>query len=149
MGIEVTTHRHPPVATVEEARSVRGGLPGAHTKNLFLRDKKGGQWLVVALHDRAVDLLALAPKLSARGRLSFGSPERLMRSLAVRPGAVSPFGAINDLDRTVTVVLDRGLAAYEVWNAHPLKNTMTTAIRADDMLRFLNETGHPPVWVDL
>jgi Ala-tRNA(Pro) deacylase len=149
MGIDAETHHHHAVATVEEASAVKGGLPGAHTKNLFLRDKKGTQWLVVALHDTDVDLLALAKVLATRGRLSFGSPERLMRSLGVRPGAVSPFGAINDTEGTVTVALDRGLRAFEVWNAHPLDNTMTTAIRGEDMVRFLTETDHPPVWVDL
>lgn len=149
MGIEAVTHAHDPVFTVEQARSIKGGLPGAHTKNLFLRDKKGTEWLVVALHDRDVDLLALAGTLGTRGRLSFGSAERLMRSLGVAPGAVSPFGVVNDHEGRVRVALDHGLRDHELWNSHPLDNALTTTIRADDMLRLLEETGHRPVWVDL
>ena len=149
MGIQASTHHHPPVYTVEESRKLKGHLPGAHTKNLFLRDKKGSMWLVVALYDREVNLLALGKKLETRGRLSFGSPERLMRTLGVTPGAVTPFGAINDRGQEVTVALDTGLKDYELWNSHPLDNGMTTTIRGEDMVRFLGETGHAPVWVDL
>ncbi len=149
LGIEATTHRHPPVFTVEEARALKGHLPGAHTKNLFLRDKKGTMWLVVALQDRVVDLRGLAPRLGARGRLSFGSPERLMRYLGVVPGAVTPFAVINDHGGVVSVVLDPGLRAHDLWNAHPLDNTLTTAVRGEDMLRFLEAVEHPPRWVEL
>jgi Ala-tRNA(Pro) deacylase len=149
LGIEATTHRHEPVYTVEEAQAVKGELPGAHTKNLFLRDKKGTMWLVVALHDRDVDLHALAGTLQTRGRLSFGSAERLMRYLGVTAGSVTPFALLNDHDGKVSVVLDSGLRGQEVWNAHPLDNAMTTAVKRDDMLRFLEAVGHPPQWVTL
>lgn len=147
--IHVTTHRHPPVFTVEEAQRLKGDLPGAHTKNLFLRDKKGSMWLVVALNDREIDLLDLAKILGVSGRLSFGSADRLMRYLGLTPGSVSPFGVINDHGAMVRVALDSGLRAYELWNAHPLDNSMTTAIRGEDMLRFLGAHGHDPVWVAL
>lgn len=149
LGIEARTHRHPPVFTVEEAQALKGDLPGAHTKNLFLRDKKERMWLVVALHDRDVDLRALGPVLGARGRLSFGSPRRLMEHLGVRPGSVTPFAVVNDGAGQVTVVLDEGLRGFEVWNAHPLDNAMTTALRGVDLVRFLEAEGHPPVWLDL
>ena len=149
LGIDVETHTHPPVFTVEQAQALKGDLRGAHTKNLFLRDKKGVMWLVVALHDRPVDLRALGSTLGTSGRLSFGSPERMMRTLGVRPGAVTPFGVVNDTEQAVTVALDTGLKAFELWNAHPLDNTMTTTIRVPDMIRFLDVTGHPPIWVDL
>lgn len=149
LDIDARTHRHPPVFTVEEAQALKGGLPGAHTKNLFLRDKKERMWLVVALHDREIDLKALGPALGARGRLSFGSPRRLMAHLGVRPGSVTPFAVINDPDGSVTVVLDEGLRAFDLWNAHPLDNAMTTALPGSDLLRFLEAEGHPPVWVDL
>jgi Ala-tRNA(Pro) deacylase len=149
LGIESTTHRHPPVFTVEEAQEEKVDLPGAHTKNLFLRDKKGVMWLVVALHDRDVDLKALAPVLGARGRLSFGSAERLMRYLGVVPGSVTPFAVVNDRGDQVGVALDAGLREQEIWNAHPLDNARTTALRGEDMVRFLRAEGHPPVWVSL
>lgn len=149
LSIDAATHRHEPVFTVEEAQAVKGDLPGAHTKNLFLRDKKGTMWLVVALHDREVDLHALASVLGARGRLSFGSAERLMRYLGVTAGSVTPFALMNDHGNEVSVVLDAGLHAQEVWNAHPLDNAMTTAVRREDMLRFLEAVGHEPRWVEL
>ena len=149
LGIRHTTHHHTPVFTVEEAQRLKGDLPGAHTKNLFLRDKKGTMWLLVALRDREVDLKVVAPQLNARGRLSFGSAERLMRHLGVIPGAVTPFAVINDSSGAVSVALDSGLRAQEIWNAHPLDNAMTTAVRGEDVLRFLHASGHHPIWVKL
>ena len=149
LGIEHATHSHAPVFTVEEAQRLKGDLPGAHTKNLFLRDKKGTMWLVVALYDRDVDLKTLGPQVDARGRLSFGSADRLMRFLGVIPGSVTPFAVINDNGGQVSVALDLGLRDQEVWNAHPLDNAMTTAVRGDDMVRFLSALGHEPRWVAL
>jgi Ala-tRNA(Pro) deacylase len=149
LGIPHTTHRHPPVFTVEESQKLKGDLPGAHTKNLFVRDKKGGMWLLVALYDREVDLLALAKTLGVSGRFSFGSGDRLMRYLGVTPGSVTPFAAANDHGGAVRVALDSGLREHDLWNAHPLDNAMTTAVRGEDMLRFLEAVGHPPVWVDV
>lgn len=149
LGIPHTTHRHPPVYTVEESQKLKGDLPGAHTKNLFVRDKKGAMWLLVALYDRDVDLLGLAKTLGVSGRFSFGSADRLMRYLGVTPGSVTPFAAVNDHGGAVRIALDSGLRAYDVWNAHPLDNAMTTAVRAGDMLRFLDAVDHPPVWVDV
>jgi Ala-tRNA(Pro) deacylase len=149
LGIRATTHGHVPVFTVEEAQAHKGDLPGAHTKNLFLRDKKGTMWLVVALHDRDVDLRALAEVLQTRGRLSFGSADRLMRYLGVTAGSVTPFAVLNDRGRSVSVALDAGLREQDIWNAHPLDNAMTTAVTREDMLRFLEAAGHPPRWVEL
>jgi len=133
---------------VEEAKQVRRDLPGAHTKSLFVRDKKGVMWLVVALEDRPVDLASVARRLGCK-RFSFGSGERLMRFLGVQPGAVSPLAVLNDRTGAVSVALDEGLRGHDVWNLHPLDNEHTTAIRAEDMLRFMVAVGHPPHWVDL
>lgn len=149
LGVPHTTHRHAPVFTVEEAQRLKGDLPGAHTKNLFLRDKKGTMWLLVARFDKEVDLKVVAPQVGARGRLSFGSAERLMRYLGVIPGSVTPFAVLNDHGNHVSVALDAGLRGQEVWNAHPLDNAMTTAVTRDDLLRFLDALGHPPVWIEL
>lgn len=147
MGIEVVTHEHAPVFTVEEAKEVRGHLPGCHTKNLFVRNKKEQMFLVVCEQDRRVRLKELGELLGA-GRLSFGSPRRLMRRLGVMPGSVNPFAVINDLEREVEVVLDRAILEDEPLNFHPLDNSMTTAISSADLLRFLDDVGHPPRIMD-
>lgn len=147
LGIAHRTVEHPPVFTVEEAKALRGNLPGHHIKNLFLRNKKEEMWLIVALEDRAIDLKRLGERLGA-GRFSFGSPERLKRHLGVDPGSVTPLSAINDVDHKVRVVLDRGLTEGGPVNAHPLVNNMTTALTLADLLRFFAATGHSPEWLD-
>ena len=147
LGIAQRTVEHPPVFTVEEAKALRGDLPGHHVKNLFLRNKKEEMWLVVALEDRAIDLKRLGEVLGA-GRLSFGSAERLRRHLGVEPGSVTPLALINDRARLVQLVLDRGLSDGAPVNVHPLVNTMTTAMAPADLLRFFEATGHPPRWLD-
>jgi Ala-tRNA(Pro) deacylase len=143
LGIATTTVRHPPVYTVEEAKAHRGTLPGAHIKNLFLKDKRGALWLIVAAEDRPVDLKALRSRIGAAA-LSFGSPAALREALGVEPGSVTPFAVINDAAGRVTVILDETLLTAPWINAHPLTNTATTAITPRDLLRFLEATGHPP-----
>ena len=147
LGIAHRTVDHEAVFTVEQAKQHRGVLPGHHIKNLFLRNKKEEMWLVVALEDRRIDLKQLGEILGA-GRLSFGSPERLLTWLGVEPGSVTPFSVINDTARKVTLVLDRGLEQGGPINAHPLTNTMTSAISLDDLQRFFEATGHVPRWLD-
>jgi Ala-tRNA(Pro) deacylase len=147
LGIAHRTVEHPPVFTVEEAKALRGNLPGHHIKNLFLRNKKEEMWLVVALEDRAIDLKRLGEVLGA-GRLSFGSADRLKRHLGVEPGSVTPLSLANDESRVVRLVLDRGVAEGGPVNAHPLVNTMTTALAPADLLRFFEATGHTPRWLD-
>lgn len=147
LGIPHRTVEHPPVFTVEEAKALRGNLPGHHIKNLFLRNKKEEMWLVVALEDRRVDLKRLGERLGA-GRLSFGSPDRLKRQLGVEPGSVTPLALINDDQRLVRLALDQGLAEGGPVNAHPLVNTMTTTLAGPDLLRFFDTTGHVPLWLD-
>ncbi|KPK82433.1 MAG: DNA-binding protein [Gemmatimonas sp. SM23_52] len=148
LGISFETVDHPAVFTVEQAKALRGELPGCHVKNLFLRDRKGAMWLVVCREDRAIDLKVLAGLLGA-GRLSFGSPERLMKYLGVIPGAVTPFAVINDKGGQVRVVLERRMLETEPLNFHPLDNAMTTAIGADDFVRFLEAESHAPEYIDL
>jgi Ala-tRNA(Pro) deacylase len=143
LGIETSTVEHPAVFTVDEARRLRGKLPGAHSKSLFLRNKKGRMWLVVALEDRDIDLKTLGDRLGA-GRFSFGSADRLMRYLGVIPGAVTPFAVINDHERVVQIVLDSQMLSVEPLNFHPLDNTKTTAISTEGLLRFLEATDHTP-----
>jgi Ala-tRNA(Pro) deacylase len=148
LGIAHRTYSHPPVFTVEEAKSLRGTLPGGHCKSLFLKDKKGGLWLVVALEECRVDLKALADRLGAP-RFSFGSADLLYEALGVRPGSVTPYAAINDAEHRVTVVLQQAMLAQDPLNYHPLENTRTTAIAPTDLVRFLEACGHAPRIVDI
>ncbi len=144
LGIAHKSARHPPLFTVEESRALRGQIPGAHTKNLFLRDKKGMAFLVVALEDAAVELKSLHRLLGASGRFSFGSAALMRELLGVEPGSVTPFAVINDKLLRVTVVLDAALMAHEMLNFHPLLNTGTTTISRQGLLKFLEATGHRP-----
>ncbi len=148
LGLDHQTHQHDAVFTVEESRSLRGVLPGAHIKNLFLRDKKKNIWLVTALEDRQIDLKALRRQLGAKGNLSFGNAELLMDVLGVTPGSVTPFGVINDQSGRATVVLDKKILGHDLVNAHPLRNDQTTAIAPGDLLRFLDALAHPPIITD-
>ena len=141
LGIKHTTVTHPPLYTVEQSQALRGTIPGGHTKNLFLKDKKNAVFLVVAPEDARVDLKTLHHKLGA-SRFSFGSAALLEELLGVTPGAVTAFGAINDTAARVNVVLDAGLMQHETINCHPLVNTMTTSINRDDLVKFLEATGH-------
>jgi Ala-tRNA(Pro) deacylase len=144
LGIAHKTVTHPAVFTVDEARVLRGTIAGGHTKNLFLRDKKGAAFLVVALENAAIELKSLHRLLGASGRFSFGSAELMRELLGVEPGSVTPFAAINDTASRVTVVLDAAMMAHDVLNFHPLVNTGTTTISRDGLLKFLEATGHRP-----
>src|SRR6476660_325940 len=119
LGIRHLTVKHPPLFTVEQSRNLRGQIPGGHTKNLFLRDKKYAIYLVVALEDADIDLKSLHRRLGANGRFSFGSADLMREVLGVEPGAVTPFGAINDTQGRVTVMLDADMMEHETLNYHP------------------------------
>jgi Ala-tRNA(Pro) deacylase len=143
LGIAHITVDHPPLFTVEESRALRGKIPGGHTKNLFLKAKTGDLFLVVALEGARIDLKHLHQRLET-GRFSFGSADLLRETLGVEPGAVTPFAAINDTEGTVSFILDAAMMRHETLNYHPLVNTRTTTIGRDDLVRFLEATGHPP-----
>ena len=148
LGIVERTVHHAPVYTVAESRELRAEFPGGHSKNLFLRNKKGRMWLLTCLEDREIDLKRLAEHLGA-GRFSFASADRLMRYLGVIPGAVTPFAVINDHGGVVQMLLDAALLERDPLNFHPLDNAMTTAISAHGLLRFLDHAQHPPQILDL
>ena len=148
LGIAHRTYTHPPVFTVAEAAALRGSLPGGHCKSLFLKDKKGGLWLVVALEERRIDLKLLADALGAP-RFSFGSAELLYEVLGVAPGSVTPFALATIRRSRVAVVLDKGMLEHDPLNYHPLVNDRTTAIAPRDLLRFIEACGHRPRIVDL
>jgi Ala-tRNA(Pro) deacylase len=143
LGIETRTVEHPPVFTVEEAKALRGEIPGGHCKNLFLKDKKDQVWLVVCLEEADVDLKALPAKIGS-ARLSFGRPELLWDVLKVEPGSVTPFALINDRHCRTKVVLDAQMMRHELLNYHPLANTATTTIRSCDLVKFIRSCGHEP-----
>lgn len=147
LGISTATVNHPAVFTVEEARALRGAIPGLHIKNLFLKDKKDAFWLVVCEEDTAVDLKALPARIGS-ARLSFGRPELLREVLGIEPGSVTPFSLINDKEHRVNVILDARIVASEAVNCHPLENTATTTISSADLLTFMESTGHAPQIVE-
>ncbi|MCZ4281129.1 prolyl-tRNA synthetase associated domain-containing protein [Kiloniella laminariae] len=148
LGIQAETKTHAPVFTVEESKALRGDLPGAHTKNLFLRNKKGQMWLLVCLEDRKIDIKTLGKALDA-GKLSFGSSDRLMEFLGVEPGSVSAFAAINDRNTEVKVVLDQQMMQQSPINCHPLINSMTTALSPENLVLFLESINHSPELLDM
>ncbi|MQT12812.1 prolyl-tRNA synthetase associated domain-containing protein [Segnochrobactrum spirostomi] len=144
LDIETRTTDHPPLYTVEQSQALRGTIPGAHSKNLFLKDRKDALFLVVALEDATIDLKRIHERIGASGKVSFGKPELLMEMLGVVPGSVTPFGAVNDQGARVKVVLDAALMLEPVLNFHPLENTATTTIAREGLVRFLEAVGHPP-----
>jgi Ala-tRNA(Pro) deacylase len=144
LGIAHQTVHHAAVFSVEEARTLRGTIAGGHTKNLFLRDKKGALFLVVAPEDAVIELKSLHRRLGASGRFSFASAELMRETLGVEPGSVTPFAVINDRAARVTVVLDAAMTMQQTLNFHPLANTGTTTISRDGLLKFLEATGHRP-----
>lgn len=145
LKIDVTTKLHAPLFTVADSQSLRGEIEGGHTKNLFLKDKKGSYFLVTVDEEAEVDLKQVHHLIGASGRVSFGKPDALMELLGVYPGAVTVFGLINDGAGAVKVVLDSVLMQNAIINAHPLTNEATTSIANGDLLRFIEATGHEPL----
>lgn len=144
LGITTRTYAHAAVFTVEEAAAISDHLPGGHTKNLFLEDKRAGLWLVVVQAALRVDLNRLATQLGTP-RFSFASAELLLATLGVTPGSVTPFALINDTEVKVRVVLDQEMLRQTPLNFHPLRNDRSTAIAPDDLVRFVRACGHTPI----
>jgi len=142
-GIDYQRHDHVPLHTVAESKSVQHTFlapeeGGGHIKNLYLRDHKKRNYLVVSEQDRKIDLKAL-PQLIGSGRLSFGSSDRLMENLGVRPGAVTPFAMINGVNAGVKLFIDATLMDCELIYAHPLVNDRTIALTPSSLEKFLAE----------
>ena len=145
LGVKSETIDHPPLFTVADSQNLRGEIPGGHSKNLFVKDKKSRLFLLVLEEETVVDLKRVHEKIGAQGRVSFGSAEVLEEVWGVKPGAVTPFGAINDHAGRVTVVLDEELMSHARVNFHPLVNTRTTGVSPEGLLKFLRATGHEPI----
>ena len=148
LEIEYECHHHEAVFTVAESEKLDRDILGVHCRNLYLRDKKKKNFLVVAANETEVDMKTLQEKLGS-GRLSFGSADRLWEFLGIRPGSVCPFTVINDKDHHVQVVLDAHMMKGEIVNYHPLDNTMTIGLSPDNLLKFFDHTGHKPIILDL
>lgn len=136
LGLKTSTLRHDAVFRVGEGEGIKDQLPGAHTKNLFLKDDKSKLWLISAEQSARINLKAL-PKVIGSGRLSFGSEDRLLAALGVTPGSVTALALINDPDHKVEFLLDKTLADADIVNFHPLTNTATTSLTQADFRRFL------------
>ncbi len=143
LGIQTKTYEHSAVFTVAESLDIEKAMPGGHTKNLFLKDKKDRLFLVVALNDAAIDMKTLHKTLAC-DRLSFGKADLLEEVLGIKPGSVTPFSIMNDTAARVTIVLDATMMDELLLNYHPLENTATTAIACEDLMRFIRATGHEP-----
>ncbi len=143
LHIAYERHEHPAVFTIEDCEILKGmNLPGIEAKSLFLRNAKGTEhYLIVVDGQKRLNIKELEAKLGAT-KLSFASPERLMKYLGVTPGSVSPFALINDTTKEVKVFLDTDVFAHEQVQFHPLINTATLVLSAKDMLRFMEATGH-------
>ncbi len=148
LGIVHNTLNHEPVFTVQDSTNVKAEMPGAHTKNLFLKDKAGRFFLICAKSDTPIRLNKLHPHLGSK-RLSFGKAEALFEKLGVTPGSVTLFSIINDTDQDVTLIIDQRLTEHDIVNFHPLLNDATTAISSEDMIKFAKATGHDPVILNL
>jgi len=146
-GIDHATTDHEAVFRVGEGEGIKDDIPGAHTKNLFLKDAKGRLWLISAKDDTAIDLKRLHTVIGS-ARLSFGAAELMEKTLGVTPGSVTAFALINDAERAVTFVLDRRLAQAERVNFHPLVNTATTGVSQAGFAKFLQALGITPLVVD-
>ncbi|MDP1640742.1 MAG: YbaK/EbsC family protein [Phenylobacterium sp.] len=138
---------HPAVFRVGEGEEIKAGLPGAHTKNLFLKDAKDRLWLISAADRTVIDLKRLPPVIGS-ARLSFGREDLMVETLGVTPGSVTALGLLNDVARRVTFVLDHALAKAPIVNFHPLTNTATTALDQSGFQAFLAALGVVPLVVD-
>lgn len=144
LGIAHSTVEHQPLFTVEDGRDVWHKIPGLHCKNLFLKDKKDKIWLIVMPGDKRADIGRIEKDIGA-ARLSFGKPELLLEVMGLTPGAVTPFGLINDTAKRVTVALDRAIVDSAQVNFHPLHNAASTTIASGDLVKFIKSLGYAPV----
>lgn len=148
LGIAFTLYHHEAVFTVAQSEAVDAQIEGTHCRNLFLRDKKKNNFLLVLQNATEVDIKKLPPVIGS-DKLSFGSAERLWEYLGVRPGSVCPYAIINDTGHAVKILLDKSMMETEIVNYHPLLNTMTIGVKPADLIKFIESTGHTPHIVDL
>lgn len=142
LGISYKNYEHEPVFTVKQGLHLQEIIPGAHSKNLFLRNKKKSYYCLVSIiEDKTVDLKQLS-EILGHGRLSFCSSEDMLKLLNLTPGSVSPFGLINAEDKVINFILDQDFLKYDLINFHPLTNHMTVTLKTADFIKFLNHINH-------
>lgn len=148
LGVEAPIVPYPAHATVEEGKALRGAMAGTFTKNLLLKDKKDRLFLLAIHEDRALDLKTLHTLIGASGRLGFASADRMIETLGVGPGTLTPLAAINDADSLVTIVIDAGLLDVDQVNFHPLEHTESAGLTPADLLRFVRSCDRTPIVID-
>lgn len=148
LGIAHQVYEHEAVFTVEESARLHEEIPGAHVKNLFLKDNGGRFWLITVPADKRVALKALPDAIGCK-RVSFGNADDMARLIGVTPGSVTPVAAINDEGGEVAVVIDAALAGADLVNVHPLRNTASMALPGEDLLRALRHWNHEPIIADI
>ena len=144
LGIAHQVYEHEAVFTVEESARLHVEIPGAHVKNLFLKDNGGRFWLVTVPADKRVALKMLPEAIGCK-RVSFGNADDMMRLIGITPGSVTPVAAINDAGGEVTVVIDAALAEADLVNVHPLRNTASMALSGEGLLAALRHWVHEPI----
>ena len=149
LGIEASTVSYPSHRTVEEGKKLRGEMRGTFTKNLLLKDKKGRLFLIVAHEDRELNLKSLHSRIGASRSLRFASADQMHDVLRIVPGALTPLAVLNDKEGLVTVVVDAELKDTEQLNFHPLVNTESTGISADELIVFIRSCGREALITDL
>ena len=148
LKIHYQKYDHPPLFTVKDAKKYQKKMIGTHVKNLFLRDKKKRNFLLVAEQDTQINMKTLHKKIES-DRLSFASPARLWQILGVRPGAVSPLALINDREKSVTLLLQDILQSEQQIYFHPLVSDMTIGVKLCELIYFFNFTGHQAHYIKL
>lgn len=142
LHIKFTEFTHPAVFTNAEADQYYQDVPGGRSKNIFLRNKKGDKhYLVIIEGSKTIDLNKLRAELQ-ESKLGFASAERLKKFLNATAGSVSPFGLMFDTLKEVKVMIDEDLLKFEQLHYHPNINTATILIAKDDLLKFIEWTGH-------
>lgn len=149
LGIEYEYYEHPEAPTIEIAAQFYRGEGTTLCKNLFFRNHKGNRhYLVIMESHFAMDIHSVE-KLLHQGKLSFASPERMMRYLGVKPGSVSLFNLVNDTDKEVTLFVDSKLLDVEKVSFHPNDNRASLVISSHDMLKFIENCGNKYEIMDL
>jgi Ala-tRNA(Pro) deacylase len=142
-------YEHPPVPTVEEAALYWKDIDATHCKNLFFRNHKGNRhYLVILEYSHSLAIRDLEQRLG-QGKLTFASPERMMRYLGVTPGSVSPMGLISDKEHHVHLFLDEQIKTSKTISFHPCINTASIVIRYSDFIKFIEHLGNSYEYVKL
>lgn len=150
LGVAHQTVDHPPIFTVEEGRGYKASMPGGHSKNLFLKDKKDRLFLAVAHCDTQVDIVGYGRAAGSKGRLSFGKPDLMTATLGVIPGAVTPFALINETAGALAeVAVDAALMSFPAVWFHPLENNASTAVTPEGLIKFIRACGFEPRLISL